>query len=142
MRHPRAVNQLVVTYLTCGFAVANATNYYMSSGSGNDSNDGLSAATACKSLGKINNTSFAISDRVYRTSTNTEVAHNLVFAQRAVGIYADWAQNVRIHANIVLGTSDSAYWRLPNSFVSAGSALANEPGETADETESPKNIAI
>ena len=32
MRHPRAVNQLVVTYLTCGFAVANATNYYYDPG--------------------------------------------------------------------------------------------------------------
>jgi len=331
MRAARAVNQLVFTCMTFGFAVANATNYYISSSTGNDSNDGLTAATAWKSLGKINSTSFATSDRVYlkagdtftgsgaasfnvawsgvaathavlgayhtdasgnaviglgsaarpkisssnvfttfdpnnppargtnantaratvpgllvtgayvevrdletsnwgyglqvkntsnitldnlriaapydcgiaissvdtitfsnseiyaedsgygtyhdihndwcsgvnsrytngltvtgnyihegwgegvntyRASTNTEVAHNVVFAQRAVGIYADWAQNVQIHANIVLGTSNSAYWRGANSFVGAGIALANEPGEISDDTESARNIAI
>src|SRR4051812_30120854 len=71
MRYLRALNQLVFTCMTFGFAVANGTNYYISSSGGNDSNNGLTPAAAWQSLGKINSTSFAAGDRVYLKAGDT-----------------------------------------------------------------------
>src|SRR5690606_11467863 len=58
-------------------------------------------------------------------SRDTLIEDNVVFAVRAVGIYADSAPNTTIRRNIVLGTRDSKYWR-GDFTVGVGIALNNE----------------
>jgi hypothetical protein len=58
-------------------------------------------------------------------SRYTLIENNRLFGVRAVGIYSDAAPDTTIRRNIVLGTSNSAWWRGSNS-VGAGIALNNE----------------
>lgn len=58
-------------------------------------------------------------------SQYTLIENNRLFGVRAVGIYSDGAPDTTIRRNIVLGTSNSAWWRGGNS-VGAGIALNNE----------------
>lgn len=53
------------------------------------------------------------------------IEDNFVFGARAIGIYADASPRPTIRRNIVVGTSDSKYWRHANA-VGAGIALGNE----------------
>jgi hypothetical protein len=53
------------------------------------------------------------------------IENNYVYAARAVGIYADAAPNTTIRRNIVVGTTNSEYWRTSKT-VGAGIALNNE----------------
>lgn len=77
----------------------------------------------------------------FKGSSSSTIANNLVYAQRAVGIYIDWSQNVDIHGNLVYGTSSSTYWRQ-NSFTGPGVALNNEPNEVSDTSKMTKNVAV
>jgi len=61
----------------------------------------------------------------HSNSKNVLIERNLVFGVRAVGIYADSAFDTIIRRNIVLGTSNSNWWRS-SSAVGAGIALNNE----------------
>jgi PKD repeat protein len=66
----------------------------------------------------------------FRASKMLEVAGNIVFATRAWGIYAGWAQSLRIHGNVVLGTSNSAYFRNPpGNAPGPGIGFSNEDVE-------------
>jgi hypothetical protein len=58
-------------------------------------------------------------------STGTLIENNRLFAVRAVGIYVDAAPNTTIRRNIIVGTTNSAFWRSGNS-VGAGIAINNE----------------
>ncbi|HEX5048865.1 MAG TPA: right-handed parallel beta-helix repeat-containing protein [Gammaproteobacteria bacterium] len=58
-------------------------------------------------------------------STATIIQANTVYGVRAVGIYADAAPDTTIRRNIVLGTTNSEYWRSART-VGAGIALNNE----------------
>jgi hypothetical protein len=58
-------------------------------------------------------------------SQHTLIEHNYLFGVRAVGIYSDAAPDTTIRRNIVVGTSNSSWWRGGNS-VGAGIALNNE----------------
>lgn len=58
-------------------------------------------------------------------SQYTLVEHNYLFGVRAVGIYSDGAPDTTIRRNIVMGTANSAWWRV-GSAVGAGIALNNE----------------
>jgi hypothetical protein len=53
------------------------------------------------------------------------IERNRIFAVRAVGIYADAAPNTTIRRNIILGTSNSTYWRS-GGLVGPGIAVNNE----------------
>jgi hypothetical protein len=59
-------------------------------------------------------------------SRDAVVEDNRVFAVRAVGIYVDSAPNTTVRRNIVLGTSNSQYWRYAKT-VGPGIALNTEP---------------
>lgn len=48
-----------------------ATNYYLSQNDGNDSNDGLSAATAWQSFDKLSTVTFGPGDHIYLDATST-----------------------------------------------------------------------
>ena len=61
----------------------------------------------------------------FRGASNIVIENNVVYAVRNVGIYLDASRNAEIRGNLVLGTSDSAYYRSTN-FVGAGIALSNE----------------
>lgn len=58
-------------------------------------------------------------------SRYTLIEKNRLFGVHAVGIYADGAPDTTIRRNLVLGTSNSAWWRGSNT-VGAGIALNNE----------------
>lgn len=58
-------------------------------------------------------------------SKYTLIEHNRVFGARAVGIYSDASPDTTIRRNIVLGTTNSTWWR-GGSTVGAGIALNNE----------------
>jgi hypothetical protein len=58
-------------------------------------------------------------------SRYTLIEKNRLFGVHAVGIYSDAAPDTTIRRNIVLGTSNSAWWRS-GSTVGAGIALNNE----------------
>jgi len=58
-------------------------------------------------------------------STRAVIEENRVFAARAVGIYVDAAPTTTVRRNIVLGTSNTEFWRTARS-VGAGIALNNE----------------
>jgi hypothetical protein len=58
-------------------------------------------------------------------STGTLIENNRLFAVRAVGIYVDAAPNTTIRRNIVVGTTNSEFWRSGDS-VGAGIAINNE----------------
>jgi hypothetical protein len=58
-------------------------------------------------------------------SQYTLIEQNKLFGVRAVGIYSDGAPDTTIRRNIVVGTSNSAWWRSGSS-VGAGIALNNE----------------
>jgi hypothetical protein len=58
-------------------------------------------------------------------SRNTLIERNYLFATYAVGIYADTASDTIIRRNIVVGGTNSRYWRS-SSAVGAGIALNNE----------------
>ena len=80
-------------------------------------------------------------------SRGTLIENNRVFGVRAVGIYADAAPNTTIRRNIVVGTTDSEFWRGRDS-VGAGIAINDEKyhykaggGSLPDEIQS-KNVRI
>ena len=52
---------LIIFLVTCSFLLS-ATNYYVSSSSGNDSNNGLTESTAWKTISKVNSKTFLPSD--------------------------------------------------------------------------------
>lgn len=58
-------------------------------------------------------------------SQYTLIERNRVFAARAVGIYSDAAPDTTIRRNLVVGTSNSKWWRSGTS-VGPGIALNNE----------------
>jgi parallel beta-helix repeat protein len=58
-------------------------------------------------------------------STATLIEGNRVYAARAVGIYADAAPDTTIRRNVVLGTTNTLFWRTART-VGAGIALNNE----------------
>lgn len=58
-------------------------------------------------------------------SARALIERNTVFAVHAVGIYLDTAPDATVRRNIVLGTTNSTYWRS-GSTVGAGIALNNE----------------
>jgi len=58
-------------------------------------------------------------------STGTVIQDNYVFGAQAVGIYVDAAPNTTVRRNIVVGTSNSEFWRTSRS-VGAGIVLNNE----------------
>ena len=58
-------------------------------------------------------------------SSGTLIEENYLYAVRAVGIYADASPDATIRRNIVVGTTNSEYWRSGNT-VGAGIALNNE----------------
>lgn len=71
-------------------------------------------------------------DRVYGEGINVNhnsadalIENNLVFGARAVGIYADASPRPTIRRNMVIGTSDSQFWRSGDT-VGAGIVLNNE----------------
>jgi len=55
----------------------------------------------------------------------TVIEGNYVYGARAVGIYADASPNTTIRRNVVVGTTNSEYWRTSRT-VGAGIALNNE----------------
>jgi parallel beta-helix repeat protein len=76
-------------------------------------------------------------------SRDTVIEDNRVFGVRAVGIYADSSPNTTIRRNIVLGTTNSKYWRYtkttgpgivlngePYSHVAGGGSLADSVQST------------
>jgi PKD repeat protein len=81
----------------------------------------------------------------FRASTFGDISNNTVFSQRAVGIYTGWAQNLNIHANLVLGTSNSTYWRF-TGFTGPGIAMENEDTELTSgkvkDSDALQNIAV
>lgn len=58
-------------------------------------------------------------------SAGSVIEDNRVFAARAVGIYADAAPATTVRRNLVVGTSNSEFWRN-GDMVGAGIALNNE----------------
>jgi PKD repeat protein len=63
----------------------------------------------------------------FRASKVVEVSGNTVFATRAWGIYAGWAQSLKIHGNLVLGTSNSTFFRNPpGNTPGPGIGFSNE----------------
>jgi hypothetical protein len=58
-------------------------------------------------------------------SQRSLIERNTVFGVRAVGIYLDTAPDATVRRNIVLGTTNSTYWRGANT-VGAGIVLNNE----------------
>jgi hypothetical protein len=58
-------------------------------------------------------------------SDRTLIERNYVYAARAVGIYLDSSADLTVRRNIVVGTSNSTYWRT-RSTVGAGIAVNNE----------------
>lgn len=69
--------------------------------------------------------SFGEGINAHTGSQRVLIEHNTVFAVRAVGIYVDTAPDATVRRNIVLGTTNSTYWRGGNT-VGAGIALNNE----------------
>ena len=61
----------------------------------------------------------------FRGSSDIIIENNVVYAVRNVGIYLDAARDAEIEGNLILGTTDSQYYRSAN-FVGAGIALSNE----------------
>lgn len=58
-------------------------------------------------------------------STGAVIEDNNLFAIRAVGIYLDVAPDTTVRRNLVVGTSNSEFWRSGNA-TGAGIALNNE----------------
>ena len=58
-------------------------------------------------------------------SARSVIEDNLVFAARSAGIYVDAAPSTTVRRNIVLGTTNSEFWRTALS-VGAGIAINNE----------------
>lgn len=58
-------------------------------------------------------------------SSGTIIEENYVYAVRAVGIYLDASPDATVRRNVVLGTTNSEYWRTSNS-VGGGIVLNNE----------------
>ena len=58
-------------------------------------------------------------------SRATLIERNRLFAVRAVGIYSDGSPGTTIRRNIVVGTSNSEFWRTSDA-VGAGIAINNE----------------
>jgi parallel beta-helix repeat protein len=58
-------------------------------------------------------------------STETLIEGNRVHGARAVGIYADAAPDTTIRRNVVVGTTNTSFWRTQRT-VGAGIALNNE----------------
>jgi parallel beta-helix repeat protein len=58
-------------------------------------------------------------------SDRTLIERNYVYGAHAVGIYLDGSADVTVRRNIVVGTTNSTYWRSGSS-VGAGIALNNE----------------
>lgn len=59
-------------------------------------------------------------------ATDTLIEGNFVFSARALGIYSDSAPGTIIRRNIVLGTTDSDYWR--NGSSTGGGIIVNNEG--------------
>jgi hypothetical protein len=65
MKIPRIWAGVVACVLGCAVAnAAGATTYYVSSGGGDDTKDGLTTATAWKSIAKVNASSFSAGDQI------------------------------------------------------------------------------
>lgn len=62
---------------------------------------------------------------VFQNSPRSLIEKNFLFGARAVGIYADASPDTTIRYNVVVGTSDSTFWRGDHS-VGAGIVLNNE----------------
>jgi parallel beta-helix repeat protein len=58
-------------------------------------------------------------------SARSTIEDNHVFAARAVGIYVDAAPNTTVRRNVVIGTTNTEFWRTARS-VGAGIAINNE----------------
>lgn len=59
-------------------------------------------------------------------ATDTLIEGNFVFSARALGIYSDSAPRTIIRRNIVIGTTDSKYWR--NDQSTGGGIIVNNEG--------------
>ena len=72
--------------------------------------------------------SFGEAINVFYGSTNAVIRDNLLYANRALGIYIGALNGARIYRNLVLGTADRRFWRSPGS-VGPGIAMDNESYE-------------
>jgi hypothetical protein len=61
----------------------------------------------------------------YRNAAGCLIEGNHIYAARAVGIYVDASPNATVRYNLVVGTTDSKYWRGDNT-TGTGIALNNE----------------
>lgn len=59
-------------------------------------------------------------------SSDISIENNTVYAARAVGIYINATRDVRIRSNIVLGTSNSEFFRGSHGTTGPGISLDNE----------------
>jgi hypothetical protein len=65
MKKPRIWAGVLACVLSCALTgAARATTYYVSSSAGDDSKDGLTTATAWKSIAKVNAATFAAGDQI------------------------------------------------------------------------------
>lgn len=65
---------------------------------------------------------------VFYGSTNAVIRNNLLYANKAVGIYMGALNGAIVHGNLVLGTADKQFWRTRLS-PGPGIALDNESYE-------------
>lgn len=63
---------------------------------------------------------------VWHGSSDAIIEDNFVFGARALGIYADSSPRLTIRRNLVVGTTDSQFWRSGDT-VGSGIVLNNEP---------------
>jgi hypothetical protein len=58
-------------------------------------------------------------------SQRSLIERNYIYSVRAVGVYLDGAPDATVRRNIILGSTNSTFWRTPTA-VGAGIALNNE----------------
>jgi parallel beta helix pectate lyase-like protein len=107
-------------------------NFVTGAGVGNQE-DGVPWGAAIELVGSNdaivrNNTvseTFGEGINAHTGSQNALIERNTVFGVRAVGIYLDTAPDATVRRNVIVGTTNSTYWRGA-STVGAGIALNNE----------------
>jgi PKD repeat protein len=152
-------NYKVATSYFCGMLIESSTNITVANSeiTGDDVGRGVYGESSwCSAINVQFTTGIVIQNNfihegygegtdIFEGSKNAVVENNTYFSQRAVGVYADWAQNVDIRDNLILGTSNTHFWR-DSTAVGPGIALSNEPyeytnGSVAD-SDMLKNINV
>ena len=127
----RLKSGLIITLLLISY-LASATNYYVSSSSGSDSNDGKTSATAWKTISKVNSKSLSAGDSVLFKKGDDWRETLTVIASGTSAAYVNYATYGSGSNPRFLGSEKVTSWVNQGANVWKSANTFTDPGSVGD----------